>query len=269
VGTLSKLAPGTAWRRAHRSPARGTELIAVEQLQVHFDRPVLRGVSLKVPAGCVYGLIGPGAAGKSVLLKALCGLVAAQAGSISIDDIQVTTADDATLFELRKRIGMLFQNNALFDFMTVAENIAFPLERLFGLSASETLPRVSERLAAVGLPGFESRLPAGLSGGQRKRVGVARATITQAPVLFYDEPTAGLDPVSTQKLLDLLRLEQQAQKSTVIMTCSDLERLLGITDYVGMMLAGELIFEGTTEAARQSKDPYVRQFLRGETEGPL
>jgi phospholipid/cholesterol/gamma-HCH transport system ATP-binding protein len=214
-------------------------------------------------------LIGPGAAGKSVLLKTLCGLVTSQAGSVRVGEVEVTTAGEAELFELRKGIGMLFQNNALFDFMTVADNVAFPLRRLFAPAESEVQERVEERLHAVGLPGFGARLPARLSGGQRKRVGVARATITRAPLLFYDEPTAGLDPVSTQKLLDLLRAEQKAQNSTVVMTCSDLQRLLSVTDYVGMLLGGNLIFEGTTEEAFACADPHVYQFLRGETEGPL
>ncbi len=244
-------------------------MIRLQSVSVLFDRPVLRGVSLTVPKGALYGLVGPGASGKSVLLKAIAGLVPAQAGSVMVGQTQVTDADEPALFELRKNIGMLFQNNALFDFMTVAQNVAFPLRQLFAPDESEVARRVSERLSAVGLPGFESRLPGGLSGGQKKRVGVARATITAAPILLYDEPAAGLDPVSSQKLFDLLRQEQQAAGSTVVMVSSDLDRLLTVTDWVGMLLDGELIFEGTTEQARASGNPYVRQFLRGDVEGPL
>ena len=173
------------------------------------------------------------------------------------------------LSEFRAGIGMLFQNNALFDFMNVAENVAFPLRQLFDLPESEIEQRVTERLSAVGLPGFESRMPSGLSGGQKKRVGVARATVTQPPTVLYDEPAAGLDPVSSQKLLELLRAEQQASACTAIMISSDLDRLLSVCDRVGMLVSGELIFDGTPEQARSSSNSYVHQFVHGETEGPL
>src|SRR5450432_482110 len=173
------------------------------------------------------------------------------------------------LHEYRKGIGMLFQNNALFDFMSVSENIAFPLRRLFDLPEAEIAARVAERLGRVDLAGFEARVPASLSGGQKKRVGVARATVTRAPIVLYDEPAAGLDPVTSQKIFDLLRAEQLAAKATVIMVSSDLDRMLTVTDRVGMMYRGELIFDGTTDEARASIEPRVRQFVHGLTEGPL
>jgi phospholipid/cholesterol/gamma-HCH transport system ATP-binding protein len=173
------------------------------------------------------------------------------------------------LGDYRKGIGMVFQNNALFDFMTVGDNVAFPLRRLWNLDESEIERRVSERLERVGLLGFEHRYPAGLSGGQKKRVAVARATITAAPIVLYDEPAAGLDPVTSQRIFDLLRDEQQRAKSTVLMVSSDIDRLLTVTDRVGMMHQGELVFDGTTDEAFRSNDPVVRQFLRGEVEGPL
>jgi phospholipid/cholesterol/gamma-HCH transport system ATP-binding protein len=128
---------------------------------------------------------------------------------------------------------------------------------------------VEERLERVGLGGFGPRAPAGLSGGQKKRVAVARATIIDAPIVLYDEPAAGLDPVTSQRLFDLLRAEQQRAKSTVVMVSSDIDRLLSVTDRVGMMVGGRLVFDGTTEEARETNLPEVRQFLRGELEGPL
>lgn len=243
-------------------------MIACQHLHVRFDRPVLEDVSFSVPTGCLYGLIGPGAAGKSVLLKALVGLVPFN-GEVSVLGDSLLGRDDAELMHVRRKVGMLFQNNALFDFMTVAENVGFPLTRLFDLEPDEIARRVSERLARVGLPGFERRMPAGLSGGQKKRVGVARATISNAEVVLYDEPAAGLDPVSSQKLFDLLREEQQRRNATVIMVSSDLDRLLTVTDRVGMLLRGRLIFDGTTDEARASGDPHVRQFVHGLVEGPL
>ncbi len=244
-------------------------MIRLEHVNVRFDRPVLHDVSMTVPEASLYGLIGPGASGKSVLLKAITGLVGVEDGTVAVGDANVTDADETELFELRRQIGMLFQNNALFDFMTVKDNIAFPLRQLFELDDEEISRRVSERLTSVGLPGFEHRFPAGLSGGQKKRVGVARATVTHAPIILYDEPAAGLDPVSSQKLFELLRQEQIATKATVVMVSSDLDRLLSVTDYVGMMVDGRLIFEGTTEQARASQDPYVHQFINGDVEGPL
>lgn len=244
-------------------------MIRLESVAKSFDHPVLADVNLYVPAECLFGLVGPGASGKSLLLRMITGLMRPDGGKISVGGRDVLAMGDRQLHEFRKGIGMLFQNNALFDFMTVAENIAFPLRRLFDLPETEISARVAERLARVDLPGFEARMPSGLSGGQKKRVGVARATVTRAPIVLYDEPAAGLDPVTSQKIFDLLRAEQRAAKSTVIMVSSDLDRLLTVTDRVGMMLNGRLIFDGTTEEARTARDPRVHQFIHGLADGPL
>ncbi len=230
---------------------------------------VVKNLDLSVPEGCLYGLIGPGAAGKSVLLKLLTGLIKPDTGTIHVAGQDVTTLPDLELQKLRLKIGMLFQNNALFDHLTVDDNIAFPLRRLYDLPDEEVKARVEERLSCVALSGFGTRMPGGLSGGQKKRVGVARATITNAEIVFYDEPAAGLDPVTSQKIFELLRAEQRARNATVIMVSSDLDRLLTVTDRVGMMYKGELIFDGTTEEAKSSTHAYVKQFVHGLTEGPL
>lgn len=244
-------------------------MIRLENISKSFERPVLKNVSLQVPAGCLYGLVGPGASGKSVLLKVITALIRPDAGQVVIDGKNVLSMSELELQEFRKNIGMLFQNNALFDFMTVGQNIAFPLRQLFKLDEREIEERIAERLRCVSLPGFEDRLPAGLSGGQKKRVGVARATIAQAPIVLYDEPAAGLDPVTSQKIFDLLRAEQRSANATVIMVSSDLDRLLPVTDRIGMMYRGQLIFDGTWEEARTSDNPYVYQFINGVPEGPL
>ncbi len=251
-------------------------MITIEALSKSF-RPtgggppnhVLRSVSLHVPQGCLYGLIGPGASGKSILLKMITGLMKPDNGRILVDGEDVTTASELELQRMRLKFGMLFQNNALFDHMTVVDNIAFPLRRLTNMAENDILARAEERLACVALSGFGTRMPAGLSGGQKKRVGVARATITQANIVLYDEPAAGLDPVTSQKIFELLREEQRASNATVIMVSSDLDRLLTVTDRVGMMYRGELIFDGTTAEAKSSHEPRVRQFVHGLTEGPL
>ncbi|WP_438044359.1 ABC transporter ATP-binding protein [Sorangium sp. So ce128] len=245
-------------------------MIQIEQLTKSFGgMPVLRGVDLDVPAGCLYGLIGPGASGKSVLLKMITGLLRPDRGHVLVDGKDVHALSELELQTFRLKFGMLFQNNALFDYMTVGENIAFPLRRLYDLSEDEIEERVAERLRAVSLAGFEGRTPAGLSGGQKKRVGVARATIARGEIVLYDEPAAGLDPVTSQRIFDLLRAEQRAMNATVVMVSSDLDRLLTVTDRVGMLYRGRLIFDGTTAEAKASDDPRVRQFVHGLTEGPL
>jgi phospholipid/cholesterol/gamma-HCH transport system ATP-binding protein len=245
-------------------------VISVENVFKEFDgMPVLRGVNLTVPTGCLYGLIGPGAAGKSVLLKMMTGLVTPDTGRVLVEGRDVHAMDELSLQEFRKRFGMLFQNNALFDYLNVRDNIAFPLRRMTSAGEPEIQQRVAERLKVVSLPGFEDRAPGGLSGGQKKRIGVARATVVDAPIVLYDEPAAGLDPVTSQRIFELLRREQRAKGATVVMVSSDLDRLLTVTDRVGMLYRGRLVFDGTTAEAQASRDPYVRQFVHGLTEGPL
>jgi phospholipid/cholesterol/gamma-HCH transport system ATP-binding protein len=244
-------------------------VIRFEHVSKAFGQPVLRDVSFEVPAGCLYGLIGPGASGKSVLVKSIVGLLKPDSGSIFVEGTDVTKLDDLELGQIRLKFGMLFQNNALFDYLPVGENIAFPLRRLFDLPEAEIKQRVAERLERMALPGFEGRAVGGLSGGQKKRIGVARATVTRAPIVLYDEPAAGLDPVTSQKIFNLLRDEQRQANATVIMVSSDIDRLLTVTDRVGMLLKGRLIFDGTTEEAKASVIPAVKQFIYGLDEGPL
>jgi phospholipid/cholesterol/gamma-HCH transport system ATP-binding protein len=245
-------------------------VIRIEGLHKTFGRNhVLRGVDLHVPPSCLYGLIGPGASGKSVLLKMITGLMRPDRGRVLVDGRDVHQLTDLELQQFRTRFGMLFQNNALFDYLTVGENIAFPLRRLFDLEEEEIRQRVAERLTNVSLPGFEERLCAGLSGGQKKRVGVARAGVTQAEIVLYDEPAAGLDPVTSQRIFELLRDEQRQHGATVLIVSSDLDRLLSVTDHVGMLLEGRLVFQGSTEEAKACAEPHVRQFVHGLTEGPL
>jgi len=243
-------------------------VIDVRGLYKSFREPVLRGVDLFVPDGCLYGLIGPGAAGKSVLIKHIVGLMRPDKGTVTVDGHSIFDMPDLELQGFRKRFGIAFQNNALFDHLSVGENIAFPLRRLHSdMSEQEIQDRVAERLAAVALPGLQDRSPPSLSGGQKRRVGVARATVARPPIIIYDEPAAGLDPVSSQKIFDLLKKEKGG--ATVIMVSSDLDRMLTVTDRVGMMLSGSMIFDGTTEEAKNSTNEYVRQFVHGLTEGPL
>jgi phospholipid/cholesterol/gamma-HCH transport system ATP-binding protein len=231
--------------------------------------PVLAGVDLEVPAGTLYGLVGPGASGKSVVLKIVASLLQPDAGTVVVRDRDLATLDEETLSRHRTETGMVFQNNALFDFMTVADNVAFPLRRLTRLGPDEIARRVEERLARVGLGGFGHRMPSGLSGGQKRRVGLARATVLGPPVILYDEPAAGLDPVASQRIFDLLREEQLGAGTTALMVSSDIDRLLSVTDRVGVLFEGRIVFEGSTDEARSSSHPVVRQLLRGDLDGPL
>ncbi len=245
-------------------------MIRLDNVHKSFGKKhVLRGVSLDVPEGCIYALIGPGAAGKSVLLKSIAGLTDLDDGAVWVDGDNVTELDQLEVFRVREKIGMLFQNYALFD-MSVGENIAFPLNRLHASPpAEEIAERVAERLARMSLPGFEDRNPMSLSGGQKKRIGVARATIARPPIVLYDEPTAGLDPVTSQKIYNLIRDEQRAQGTTVVAISSDVSGVLTIADRVGMLHNGEMIFDGTVKEAKTSTHPAVKQFVHGLTEGPL
>ncbi len=245
-------------------------MIEVHDIHVAFgEKRVLSGVSLDVPEGCVYALIGPGASGKSVLLKTIAGLIRPERGKVLVRGEDVTAMDESALARMRKGVGMLFQNYALFDYMTVGENIAFPLRRLFDLPEPEIAARVAERLERMALPGFEGRAVGGLSGGQKKRVGVARATVARPPLLLYDEPTAGLDPVTSQKIYDLIREEQRSMGTTNVVISSDVKGLLTIADRVGMLHRGRLIFEGTVAEAQASTIPEVHQFVHGLPDGPL
>jgi len=245
-------------------------MIKLQEVEKHFGRRVvLDGVTLEVATGGRLGIIGPAAAGKSVLLKVMCGLLRADRGQVAIDGKQVGELSEEGLAPVRSRIGFLFQNYALFDFMTVGDNVAFPLTRRGGLGPAEIEQRVKDRLRAVGLAGNETKMPAELSGGMKKRVGIARATIAHPEIVIYDEPTAGLDPVTTSKVYDLLRSDQETHGSTVIAVSSDVTALMSFVDTIAFLYHGKIRYLGPSASLADAPDPVVRQFVRGELEGPL
>jgi phospholipid/cholesterol/gamma-HCH transport system ATP-binding protein len=233
----------------------------------HHD--VLAGVSLDVGKGTRLGLIGPAASGKSVLLKLICGLIEPDRGEIEVLGESVIDRREPDLGPLRQRIGMLFQNYALFDFLPVAANVAFPLEQRGGIGAMELERRVNERLRAVGLAGSEHKLTAELSGGMKKRVGIARATVDDPELVIYDEPTAGLDPVTTQKIYDLLAADHARTGATVLAVSSDVVALAKFVDEIAFLYRGHILYRGPAATIVDAADPIVRQFVRGELEGPL
>jgi phospholipid/cholesterol/gamma-HCH transport system ATP-binding protein len=232
-------------------------------------RRVLTGVSLEVPRGGKLGVIGPAASGKTVIAKLVAGLEAPDAGTVDVLGEPLAGRREAELGALRQRIGMLFQSHALFDFLTVAQNVAFPLEQRGGMPGDAIAARVAERLRAVGLAGSEAKRTAELSGGMKKRVGIARATVTDAELVIYDEPTAGLDPVTTQKIYDLLTADQARTGATVLAVSSDVAALAQFVDEIAVLYRGAILYRGAARTIHDAPDPIVRQFVRGELTGPL
>ena len=247
-----------------------TNMVRLRGVGMKFaGRTILDGLDLDLAPGERFGLIGPAASGKSVLTKLICGLLKPEVGEVTLAGDRVDPQDEVSLEKIRARIGMLFQNNALFDFMNVGENIAFPLKRQGQLPDAEIRDRVAQRLRAVGLAGSEEKFPNQLSGGMKKRVALARALIARPPLCIYDEPTAGLDPVTTSKIYDLLAAEQEASGATVFVISSDVDALMRFSPRMAMLYRGKLLYDGSTREMVDSPDPVVRQFVNGLLEGPL
>jgi phospholipid/cholesterol/gamma-HCH transport system ATP-binding protein len=250
--------------------------IAIEDLTVTIDdREILRGVSVTVAPDeilCVMGLSG---SGKSTLLRCVAGLAPATSGSIRIDGAEITGLTEAQLIPIRAKMGVVFQYAALFDSMTVFENIAFgitrgPRRHEYGrLSRMALARRVAERLRDVGLSGIERRMPGQLSGGMRRRVGLARALATEPEIVLYDEPTSGLDPVTAAAIDELIRTTRERQGVTSIIVSHDINSIFRVADRVLMLYEGRVQILGTPDEIRASDDPVVRQFIRGETNGPI
>lgn len=236
-------------------------MIELSEVRKSLELPVLRGVSLKIPEGGVYGLVGPAASGKTLLLKLMSGLLRPDAGSIVIDGISLSSLSEVRLVQFRQRIGMQFQSNALFDFMRVQDNIAFPLERL-GQPPSAVRERVEQCLRSVGLWNQRKQFPAELSGGQKRRTGLARAMALGAKITLYDEPAAGLDPVTSQRIFNLLSREHRHHRTTALIVSSDLPRLFRVVDRVIVLMDGEIVFEGPEGQARACADPRVSEFVQ-------
>ncbi len=246
------------------------DAVVVQDLVLNFGRSrVLQDLQLRVKEGGRLGILGPAASGKSVLLKLLVGLIQADSGSVHIRGTDISKGKEKVLMEVRRDIGMLFQNYALFDFMTVGQNVAFPLARQGDLEPKEIRDRVQERLRAVGLAGNYDKMPSELSGGMKKRVGIARATIARPALVLYDEPTAGLDPVTTSKMYELLAKDQEETGCTVLAVSSDVGALCGFADDLALVHEGVIRYRGSSADIAESDDELVRQFVTGSEEGPL
>ncbi|MBI4252100.1 MAG: ABC transporter ATP-binding protein [Candidatus Tectomicrobia bacterium] len=230
---------------------------------------VLQGLDLKSPAGRITVIIGRSGEGKSVLLKHMIGLLRPDQGQVLVDGEDITRLRGRELNRVRAKFGMLFQGAALFDSMNVAENVAFPLREHSRLSPEEIASRVREKLRLVGLDGVEDRMPSQLSGGMRKRVGLARAIIRGPEIILYDEPTTGLDPILTDSIDRLIVRTQETLNITSVLISHDLDRALAFADFVAMLHQGRIVAQGAPEELRTMDDPLVRQFLTGSAEGPI
>ncbi len=249
------------------SEVAGTELRNVDK---RFGaREVLRNVTLKALPGRRLGIIGPAASGKSVIAKLWCGLERPTAGDVFTLGHQLSALTELAASQQRARIGMLFQNYALFDFLSVLDNVTFALQRRGDIPADEIQDRAAARLRAVGLAGSEHKFPSQLSGGMKKRVGIARATVAKPELVIYDEPTAGLDPVTTQKVYDLLASDHAQTGGTVIAISSDVLALARFVDDIAFLHDGKIRYLGPAADIENVPDPAVRQFVRGEQNGPL
>jgi len=236
--------------------------INIIDLQKSFnDQKVLDGINLEIETGKITVIIGKSGGGKSVLLKHIIGLLKPDHGEIWVDGTEITELNDKGLNEVRKKFGMLFQEAALFDSMNVFENVAFPLREHRNMSDSEIEQTVEERLRQVGLLGFMKKMPAELSGGMKKRVGLARALVLDPDIVLFDEPTSALDPVISLTILDLIKETQSYIKRTYVVISHDILGMFRIADKVAMLSDGKIIEYGTPHEIRRSSHETTREFL--------
>jgi phospholipid/cholesterol/gamma-HCH transport system ATP-binding protein len=246
-------------------------IISLEDVHCRLrGKQVLEGINLQVHKGEIVAVVGVSGIGKSTLLKIIAGLVPVQKGSVRIFGCELTKCSEEEINEIRKQMGFVFQGGALFDWMTVADNVAFPLRtRDEGLTETEIMEKVRKLLDAVGMEGTENLLPEQLSGGMRKRVAIARALISQPKLILYDEPTSGLDPVMSGVINDLIKQMRDRFGVTEVIVTHDLASAVRFADRIAMLHGGKIIAEATPDEFLEMSNPVVRQFVRGETVGPL
>jgi phospholipid/cholesterol/gamma-HCH transport system ATP-binding protein len=239
-------------------------MIALKDIQKSFgDLHVLKGTSLVVPERGVTALIGPSGSGKSTLLRVVAGLLPPDAGEVWVDNLRVDQLPRRELYQLRSKIGYVFQFAALFDSLTIGENVAMGLRRSSDLEEREILQRVAEALDLVDLPGVENKFPAELSGGMRKRVGIARAIALRPKYMLYDEPTTGLDPVTSAVIDDLMvRMREKLGVTSIVIT-HDMKSAFRVGSRIAMLYQGQVRQVGTVDEIRRTRDPVVRQFIEG------
>lgn len=244
-------------------------VIRVQGLSKSFGaQQVLDGVDLEVAHGKTLAVLGRSGTGKSVLLKLLIGLQKPDDGEIEINGEEITALRLDELNRVRKTVGFLFQNSALYDSLSVADNVAFPLRRHAALKTAELNERVQELLARVGMEEAAKKMPADISGGMQKRVGLARALALDPEIMLMDEPTAGLDPITAGEINELIRdLQKERQMSSVVVT-HDMHSVKAIADHIALLNEGRIVIKGTLDDLKQSDDPFVAKFIHesGEVE---
>ncbi len=245
-------------------------MISVRGLVKHIGaQEILRGVDLEVARGETLAIIGRSGGGKSVLLKHLIGLMRPDAGEIRIEGENIIGMNERRLASIRQKVGILFQGSALFDSMTVAENIAFPLREAGERDPKVLRAKVSEMLEVMELSGEEEKMPVNLSGGMKKRVGLARSIIRQPSCILYDEPTSGLDPVVSDSINRLIRRLQRRFGVTSIVVTHDMKNAFDVADRIAYLHEGRIYFHGTPDDLRQSFDKLLQDFLLGRSEEEL
>lgn len=248
----------------------GTFPIKVENLWKSFgSQNVLKGVSFSVNSGETFVVIGGSGQGKSVLLKHIIRLLVSDKGEVRIKGTPIMNLKTAELYEIRREMGMVFQESALFDSMTVLDNVAFALRMHTDFPDREIRDRAREKLIKVGLKGVEGKYPSEMSGGMKKRVGIARAIALSPEILLYDEPTTGLDPVLASAIDELILKMQDELGVTSVVITHDMKSATRIADRILFLYGGEIRFCGTPDELMSTDDPVLRQFIRGETVGPI
>ncbi|WP_277058172.1 ABC transporter ATP-binding protein [Trichlorobacter lovleyi] len=244
----------------------------IELINIHKSfgsQTVLNGLNLTIPAGRTTAVIGPSGEGKSVLLKHMIGLLQPDRGDVLVDGTSIVGLRRSQLNQVREKFAMVFQNAALFDSMTVYENVAFPLEEKTSLSTGEIADRVAIALQEVGLKNANHKYPDELSGGMKKRVGLARALLLQPQVVLFDEPTTGLDPVIRRAIHQLIKETQQKFGFTAVIVSHDIPDIFDVAHHIAMLYRGEILQFGTPDEIQASDHPVVRQFISGSLDGPI
>ena len=230
---------------------------------------VLNGLDLQIPTGLITAIIGPSGEGKSVLLKHMIGLLRPDEGQVIVDGEDIARLSRGGMNRVREKFGMLFQNAALFDSLTVFENVAFPLQEKTRLSDDEIALRVRDALSHVGLTGVDAKYPDQLSGGMKKRVGLARALLMDPRIILFDEPTTGLDPVICRATHQMIKETHARFGYTAVVVSHEIPEIFDISDRVAVLYRGSIIAVGTPQEIQASAHPMVRQFISGSLEGPI
>ncbi len=245
-------------------------IISLKDVTVAFeDLVVLKSINLEIQAGESFVIVGPSGQGKTTLLKTMSGLVSPRNGKVFVEQKDWSTLSSKERLPLLKKVGILFQKNALFDSLTCVQNISFPLRETTALSDWEITKKAEYFLDAVGIHHARDLYPDEISGGMQKRLGIARALALDPEIIFYDDPTAGLDPITSRKIIDLIMTLKKEKGSTVVAITNDMNRAFQMADRIGMVVDQELLITGTPAETKNHTDPRVHQFIRGLLAGPL